>query len=105
MKIINPIICQKLFAGFAILTRSTTTLFHKYLPIKPSITRASTKAITVERKSTYASRLLSEEGEPINPSNVAFVAAPITPDIIFILKIINYSFKIFFYKKLYKIDI
>jgi hypothetical protein len=104
MKIIKPIICQKLFAGFAILTRSTTTLFQRYLPRNPKRTKAIINATTVERKSIYASRLLSEDAEPTNPSKVALVALAITPDIIFILKIINYRFKIFF-TIIIKIDI
>ena len=82
MKIISPIICQKLFAGLAIFSRSTTTLFHRYFPMKPIMTRAITKATMVARKSTYASRRRSDDVVPMKPSTVAFAAAPITPDIL-----------------------
>jgi hypothetical protein len=44
MKIMRPIICQKLFAGLAKEKRSTTTLFHKSFPTNARITNANTNA-------------------------------------------------------------
>ena len=56
MKIMRPMICQKLFAGFATDTSSTTTEFQRSLPTKPRITNARRNAKRIERNSTYASR-------------------------------------------------
>ena len=72
MKTIRPMICQKLFAGFATDTSSTTTEFQRSLPTKPRITNARRNAKRIERNSTYASRFLSES----LPFVIDSIAAP-----------------------------
>jgi len=57
MKIIRPIICQKLLAGFAKEKRSTITLFHKSFPTKARITKERTKANNIDTEFAYTSRL------------------------------------------------
>ena len=54
--IINPTICQKDFAGFAILNSSTITLFHNSLPMNASRIRARIKDKRTAIVSAYTSR-------------------------------------------------
>ena len=56
MKIIRPMICQKLRAGLAKLNSSTTTPFHNIFPTKAIITNAITNATRAATVSAYTSR-------------------------------------------------
>ena len=77
-KIINPIICHTLRAGFATLNSSTTTEFHKSFPTNPRITIAIKKDNKKARKSTYALRRSLESEAPANPS-IAALHAELNP--------------------------
>ena len=54
--IIKPTICQKDFAGFAMLNSSTITLFHNSLPINASRSNAKIKDKRTAMVSAYTSR-------------------------------------------------
>jgi hypothetical protein len=70
MKIINPMICQKLLAGLAKLKRLTTTLFHSNLPTNARTTNATTKAKSIATVSAYTSRF-TEGAVSAKPSTAA----------------------------------
>ena len=65
IKIANPINCQTDLIGFAMLTISTRTLFHRYLPIKSKAAN-STKTVI---KLTSARR--AGDGELPEDANVS----------------------------------
>ena len=56
MKIIRPMICQKLRAGLAKENNSVTTPFHNSFPTKAIITNATRNATRAATVSAYTSR-------------------------------------------------
>lgn len=56
MKIINPMICQKLVAGLAKENNCVTTPFHNNFPTKARMTVATTKESNTATVSAYTSR-------------------------------------------------
>ena len=75
----RPRICQKLFAGRAKLKRSTITLFHRSLPMRERMIRATMNERRIDTNSTELSFIDAESGltKPSRPARVAEESRPI----------------------------